>query len=99
MMSFRDFFLDRLQKGGFTTEDALATFLPLMRQVVGTHSAGYVAPLQGIEELQVAGRLIFYEEDRRRPPSLEIGRIREFEKTQKRAVEVVGESRVTLEVE
>src|SRR5947209_6953950 len=84
--NFRDFFLDRLEKGGFTTEDALASFLPLMRQVVATHAAGLVAPLAGVEQLQVDGLRIFYDETRRRSPSLQTGKIREFEKAQKRAV-------------
>src|SRR5260370_8008421 len=99
MMTFRDFFLSRMQKGGFTTEDALASFLPLVRQVVATHRDGWVAPLQGVEDLQVDGLRIFYENTQHRSPSRQISKIREFDKAQKRAVDVIGESRVTLEVD
>jgi len=98
-MNFRDFFLSRLDKGGFTTEDAMASFLPLIRQVVATHGAGLVAPLQGVEQLQVDGLRIFYEEGWCRSPSLQRSKVGEFEKAQRCAVEVMGESRVTLEVE
>jgi predicted DNA-binding WGR domain protein len=99
MISFRDFFLNRIEKGGFTTEDALASFLPLVRQVVATHRAGFVAPLQGVENLQVDGLRIFYDESRHLSPSLEIGKLKDLQKQDRRAVEVIGESRVTLEVD
>src|SRR5260370_21246778 len=99
MMTFRDFFLSRMQKGGFTTEDALASFLPLVRQVVATHRDGWVAPLQGVEDLQVDGLRIFYENTQHRSPSRQISKIREFDQAQKRAVDVRSESRVTLEVD
>jgi predicted DNA-binding WGR domain protein len=98
MMNFRDFLHDRLEKGGFTTEDALASFLPLVREVAAAHRANLVAPLVGIAELQVEGVRIFFDENLRRPPSLQIGAIRALEKTQSRALEVVGESRVTIDV-
>jgi predicted DNA-binding WGR domain protein len=98
MTNFRDFLHDRLEKGGFTTEDALASFLPLARQVAAAHQANLVAPLVGIAELQVEGVRIFFDENSRRPPSLQTGEIRALEKTQSRALDVVGESRVTIEV-
>ena len=98
MTPFRDFLLHRLEAGGFTTEDALAAFLPLVRQVEAAHQAGRVAPLEGVGDLQVDGVAIRFDEARRRPPSLQVARLRELEKDSARAVEVVRESRVAFDV-
>ena len=41
-----------IDAGGFQTDDVLATVLPLFRQTLAVHQAGFVAPLdraQGIE--------------------------------------------------
>jgi len=39
-MQFETFLRQRLEAGGFTTEDALSAFLPLLRQVVEAHERG-----------------------------------------------------------
>ena len=57
-MDFGQFLHERIETGGFTTEDALASFLPLLRQVVQAHQRGLVAPLEGIEHLHVEGTQI-----------------------------------------
>ncbi len=62
MTSFTDYLERRLETGGFTTEDALASFLPLVRQVVAAHRAGRVAPLQGINAIQVENNRLWFEE-------------------------------------
>jgi predicted DNA-binding WGR domain protein len=98
MIGFRDYFLGRLESGGFTTEDALASFLPLIRRVVAAHEAGLVAPLIGVEQLQVEGLQIVFGDGLRSLPALQPDKIRAMEKAQTRAVEVVGEARVTIEV-
>jgi predicted DNA-binding WGR domain protein len=98
MMTFHDFLGQRLAKGGFTTEDALASFLPLIRQVVAAHRSDLVAPLVGIEDLYVDDARIFFDDAKRHSPSLQTAKIRAFEKAQARALEVVVESCMTLEV-
>jgi predicted DNA-binding WGR domain protein len=98
MIRFHDYLLERVAKGGFTTEDALASFLPLARQVEAAHRANLVAPLMGVDDLQVDDGRIFFDEALRRSPSSRAGKIRALEKAERRAVEVVGESRVTIEV-
>ena len=55
MTSFHDFLTQRLETGGFSTEDALASFLPLMRETIEAHANGMVAPLEGLESLYVDG--------------------------------------------
>ncbi|MCH7726791.1 MAG: DUF4011 domain-containing protein, partial [Planctomycetes bacterium] len=63
--SFHDFLTDRIASDGFSTEDALASFLPLAREVLDAHAAGLVAPLEGIGELRIDGVRIWFEEAKR----------------------------------
>ena len=52
-LSLQEFLQQRFAAGGFTTEVALVSFLPLLRQVLETHAAGQVAPLDGLAALKV----------------------------------------------
>ena len=63
---FYQFLTHRLEGGGFTTEDALASFLPLLRETLDAHAADTVAPLVGLDDLRVDGVRIWFEEVRRR---------------------------------
>lgn len=45
MSDFVTFLHQGIERGGFETEDVLATVLPLMREVVALHERGEVAPL------------------------------------------------------
>jgi hypothetical protein len=98
MTTFPEFFHERMAKGGFTTEDALASFVPLVRQVVGAHRAGLVAPLQGLEDLRVDGGHIGFDDSRCVQPRTQLARLHALEKSPSRAVDVVGEMRVTFDV-
>jgi hypothetical protein len=69
MTTFHEFLRGRLQHGGFSTEDTLASFLPLARQVAEAHAAGLVAPLDGLSALQVEGVRIWFHDEARREPS------------------------------
>ena len=53
--TFHEFLSSRIESGGFSTEDVLASFLPLARQVLEAHAAGRVAPLVGLNALRVEG--------------------------------------------
>ena len=68
MSSFQQFLAERLAAGGFSTEDTLASFLPLAREVLETHAAGFVAPLEGLADLQLEGARIWFEQSKRRTP-------------------------------
>src|SRR5579871_5637626 len=98
MARFHDFLRTRLEEGGFTTEDALASFLPLVRQVVEAHAAGQVAPLEGLNDLHVAGVQIGFEESRREPIRKNPREIARINPLRRRAVEIVGESKGTIDV-
>ena len=68
MTSFHEFLRDRIETSGFSTEDTLASFLPLVRETLEAHAAGRVAPLVGLDALQVAGVRIWFEDALRAVP-------------------------------
>ncbi|HEV8058958.1 MAG TPA: AAA domain-containing protein [Gemmataceae bacterium] len=98
MTSFLEFFLGRIEHGGFTTEDVLTSVLPLVRQTVVAHAAGLVAPLEGLDDLQVDGVRILFDEARRISPTLQNKTVNTLEQAENRALEIIGESRVTMEI-
>ncbi|HET6881604.1 MAG TPA: DUF4011 domain-containing protein, partial [Pirellulales bacterium] len=99
MNGFLDFFHDRQAAGGFSTEDALAAWLPLARQVVETHLRGQVAPLAGLDALQVAEGRIWFADDRAQPPQSNLEAVRRLQQPAARAVEILGESRRTTDID
>jgi predicted DNA-binding WGR domain protein/ABC-type transporter Mla subunit MlaD len=99
MTTFHEFLLDRIEHGGFTTEDALASFLPLVRQVIASHEAGLCAPLEGIGALQVENGEIGFDESSRCPPRNNLSRLRRLLKPEAKAVEVTGTVAVVHDVD
>jgi hypothetical protein len=92
-------FLRKQQLGeGLSTEDVLASFLPVLRETIAAHVAGMVAPLEGLEELQVEGARIWFEEAKRQPIRRNEADLARVEQASRVAVEVVSESRRTHEV-
>jgi predicted DNA-binding WGR domain protein len=84
-------FLDFLRaRGGFTTDDTLATLLPLFRQVLEVHAADRVAPLQGLQEIWVDGYRAYFEVARTTEPRLAPDRLRAIE-GRRGALEVIHE--------
>ena len=98
MTSFHKFLREQLERGGFSTEDVLVSFLPLMHQVTGTHNDGDVAPLAGIETLHVEGAKIWYAEADQHSQQRNMGTVRKMLRTSSSGVEVVGERRVIFDV-
>lgn len=98
MSAFLEFLRGRLATGGFSTEDALASFLPLARQVADAHAAGKVAPLDGVGALQVEGVRIWFHESALQAPALAPAELARLERPAA-AVEVLSEHRRTVDVE
>ncbi len=90
MSSFYEFLKLRIAGGGFTTEDTLASLLPLMRQVNLVHAAGQVAPLAGIQALQVEGARIWFPESMRHPPLDQLSGVQKILRARRGPVEVLG---------
>ena len=63
MSDFYDFLSARLDSDGFSTEDTLVSFLPLVRDAIAVHAQGRVAPLRGLDQLHVEGGEIWFEQD------------------------------------
>jgi predicted DNA-binding WGR domain protein len=99
MTTFHEFLHERIEHGGFTTEDSLAAFLPLVRQVIAAHEAGMCAPLEGLNALQVNdGRIGFAEQDRC-PPRNNLSRVRRLLKPEAKGVEVVNQATVVRQLD
>ncbi|MGO9110943.1 MAG: DUF4011 domain-containing protein, partial [Thermoguttaceae bacterium] len=99
MSAFHEYLRTRLETGGFSTEDALGSFLPLVREVLEAHAVGRVAPLEGLDALHVDGVQIWFEEVRRQEPRSNTAALRRVEATAPLAVTVIAEARRTTEVD
>ncbi|HVA50346.1 MAG TPA: DUF4011 domain-containing protein, partial [Pirellulales bacterium] len=99
MNGFAQFFSDRQAAGGFSTEDTLAAFLPLARQVVETHLSGNVAPLVGIDVLHVDEGRVWFADDQALEPRNNLAAVRQLAQPATRAVEILGESRRTSDLD
>src|SRR5688572_15124217 len=100
MSRFVEFLNAGIDRGGFSVDDSLAAMLPLMRQVLETHAAGKVAPLKGVDALQLTadGHLAF-DPALAAAPRRNASRINRLQESLSRAVEVIGESRHTVDVD
>ncbi|MDZ4689476.1 MAG: AAA domain-containing protein [Planctomycetaceae bacterium] len=97
-MHFQQFLHDRLASGGFTTEDVLSSFLPLLRQTIEAHEAGHVAPLDGLAALQVEGVQIWFAESALQKPAANLANVKELQRSAAKAVEILREARLTHDV-
>lgn len=97
MAGFHEFLLERLEKGGFSTEDAIACFVPLARQVAKAHLAGNVAPLDGVSALGVEGSTLWYPEDKAALPVSNMAKIRQIDRPAG-AIEVLSASKRVVDV-
>ncbi len=98
MSAFASFLSTRLEADGFTTEDALASFLPLAREVQEAHAAGLVAPLEDDGAIQVDGVRLWFEHARRQQPRPVNAAVRRLLKSISSTVDIVSEQRVTTEL-
>lgn len=99
MTTFHEYLLERLEIGGFSTEDTLAAFLPLVREVLDAHAAGLVAPLKGLDALHVETARIWFEESQRAEPRSNPSAVRRVEAAARASVEIVSEQRRTIDVD
>ena len=90
MSAFLTFLRERHEKGGFTTEDALASVLPLFRQVAEAHDTGFVAPLRGVDRLTVEGIVVGYDDATPTKPSAHDANVEAMNKPSTSAFEVMS---------
>ena len=89
--TFREFLLQRFENGGFTTEDALTTLLPLFRETLETHLAGFVAPLEGTSSLRVNDSRAWFEVSARKEISRNRSELDKLQREQVSAFAVLDE--------
>ncbi|MBL8855760.1 MAG: DUF4011 domain-containing protein, partial [Planctomycetaceae bacterium] len=97
-MKFRDFLTQVVPAEGLATDDVLASILPLFREVIETHRADQVAPLEGLEALHVEQSKIWFETAKRLPIRTNTPRLQQFEAAPLARLEVVAEMRRTSDV-
>ena len=96
---FLNFLHAGLERGSFETDDALGALLPLMRHVLAAHERGTVAPLQGLDALQLNdGKEFTFDETRAVPPRKNTANVEEVQRPASAAVDVIGEAQHTLDV-
>lgn len=99
MTEFYDWLQQQNQYAPLSTEDVLSAFLPLMRQVIQTHAAGYVAPLESLRHLHVQGNGIQYAIAEQRPLRKNVRQLQRLLQVVNSGVEVVGQRRVVRDVD
>lgn len=72
------------------SDDVLAMTLPLLEQVLEVHERGQVAPLEGIDDVLVAGGRLYFESSKARAPRFAIDRLTALQQPDGRAFEVVS---------
>ncbi|HEY2838770.1 MAG TPA: hypothetical protein VGJ26_06465, partial [Pirellulales bacterium] len=92
-MELHDFLTQWIAAEGVSTEDVLAGFLPLLRDVINAHLAGCVAPLEGLNELRVEQHRIWFEEAKRQTPRSNAAGVSRIELQSRARVEILAEAR------
>ncbi|WP_416398981.1 AAA domain-containing protein [Allohahella sp. A8] len=98
MMPLQAYLAEQFEQNGFTTEDALAAFLPLLAQVLSDHQAGKVAPLEGLQALNVERGSIWYERINHLAPRLQPDRVRAIDEARHLAIDVVNRHQLDIDV-
>src|SRR5687768_9076628 len=80
-----------IEAGGFQTDDVLATVLPLFRQTLAAHEAGFVAPLECIEAIELtADQRLGFSETKRRSVRQNNAAVAKAQEAGPKAVQIVG---------
>jgi hypothetical protein len=94
-----EYLLKQTSNGLFAADDLLAVILPLMEQVQKNHEQGQVAPLDGLNKLQVNYRHIYFEDHERLAPKLNLEKLKELQAEASSSFRVVGEANETLDMD
>lgn len=97
-MKFEQYLQQWVQEEAVSTEDVLAALLPLLREVIEAHRCGLVAPLEGLQDLNVETPRIWFEEAKRKPLRQNPAALARIERAARAAVEILSESRRTTDV-
>lgn len=96
---FSKFLEAGLVKGGFETDDVLAAIIPLMKQTQSAHASGFVAPLNGLNDITVMdSRQVGFIPEKTGPARKNLSKVESLQSPVSHAVEVVAESRRTADI-
>lgn len=98
-MKYADFLEEWKTHESVNTADVLASFLPLVRETLATHKSGCVAPLEGIDALNVDQGRIWFEEKNRMQPRAAIEKIKSLERQRAMSWNVVSEYRRDIDID
>ncbi len=96
---FLEFLRRGCEAGGFGTDDVVGALLPLLRQIGEAHQKGLVAPLDGPAGLHVEDVRLCIAEGQMRAPRKNAARIATLQQATGAAIDVIGESRRTAELD
>lgn len=97
--TFLQFLEAGVARGGFETDDVLGALLPLMKQTLGAHAAGNVAPLRGVGDLLITPEgTIQFNAAKAAPALHNRSKVESMQAEVSRGIVVVGESRQNVDV-
>jgi hypothetical protein len=97
-MNFQDFLQNWIAEESVSTEDVFSCFIPLAREVIEAHRADRVAPLEGLQALNVENGRIWFPEDQRQPLRQNLTEIARLERAAQYSVEVLAETRRVADI-
>ena len=98
--TFLEVLAQGIAKGGFETDDVLAALLPLMKQTLRAHEQGSVAPLDGVREIWANDNFeLAFSDDKLEPPLSNAAQVEQIQLPFSDAVEVIGRSRHTSDID
>ena len=97
MNTLHEVLLQRFANGGGSTDDVLLAFLPLVRETIKVHETGFVAPLEGLDRLEIDDGKIYFAESKRLKPRNAGNIVLQIQRTTEAGVEILSEMRRTSE--
>ena len=98
-MKAYEFLVKNTEESYFATDDLLVLFLPLMNQVLDCHENGEVAPLDGIENLLVEDRHLYYEEQYVQSVKSNKGKLEDLQREESLSFDVVAQTKTSHDLD
>jgi hypothetical protein len=87
------------EREGLSTDDLLASLLPLFRQVAACHEQGLAAPLRGLGALDIDEQYrLTFDEALAAPPTRDDRRVAAIQRAASRAFEITGRAEATADI-
>ncbi len=97
---FLEFLQETVGRGRMANDDLLAAVLPLMRQVLEIHQQGLVAPLDGVDDINVQNGKLWFERGKTTEPEVQMDAVRRLQgDAGEGAVCVVADHRVDRDID